>query len=42
MRLAAISDIHGNSDALRAVLDDIKRRGVDQIVNLGDCFSGPL
>ena len=42
MRLAAISDIHGNSDALDAVLTDIRRRGVKTIVNLGDCFSGPL
>ena len=42
MKLAVISDIHGNSAALRAVLDDIARRGVDLTVNLGDCFSGPL
>lgn len=42
MRIAAIGDIHGNSAALDAVLDDISRRGVDLIVNLGDCFSGPL
>ncbi len=42
MRLAAISDIHGNSAALLAVMDDIARQGVDQVVNLGDCFSGPL
>ena len=42
MRIAAISDIHGNSDALDAVLDDIVRRSVDLVVNLGDCFSGPL
>ncbi|MEM7720433.1 MAG: metallophosphoesterase family protein, partial [Pseudomonadota bacterium] len=42
MRLAAISDIHGNSAALDAVLEDIANEGVDQIVNLGDCFSGPL
>lgn len=42
MRLAAISDIHGNSAALAAVLDDIAQRDVDQVVNLGDCFSGPL
>ena len=42
MRLAVLSDIHGNSAALRAVLDDIARRGVDATVNLGDCFSGPL
>ncbi len=42
MRIAVISDIHGNSDALRAVLDDVDRRGVDNIVNLGDCLSGPF
>lgn len=42
MRLAAISDIHGNSAALDAVLEDIGTEAVDQIVNLGDCFSGPL
>jgi predicted phosphodiesterase len=42
MRLAAISDIHGNLPALEAVLNDIARRGVDQIVVLGDLLSGPL
>ena len=42
MRLAVISDIHGNSAALEAVLADIARRGIDQIVNLGDCLSGPF
>jgi len=42
MRIAAISDIHGNLTALDAVLADIKRRGVDMIVNLGDILSGPL
>ena len=42
MRLAVLSDIHGNSAALRAVLADIERRNVDLTVNLGDCFSGPL
>ena len=42
MRLAVLSDIHGNLSALRAVLDDIARQNVDQIVNLGDSFSGPL
>lgn len=36
MRVALLSDIHGNDVALRAVLADIKRRGVDQIVCLGD------
>ncbi len=34
--LAAIADTHGNSWALRAVLDDIRARGVSDIVNLGD------
>jgi predicted phosphodiesterase len=42
MRLAIISDIHGNLAALRAVLEDIARRGTDEIVNLGDSLSGPL
>lgn len=40
--LAVISDIHGNVDALRAVLDDIKAQGIERIVNLGDHLSGPL
>lgn len=42
MRIAAISDIHGNIAALDAVLADIRRRGVDRIVNLGDIASGAL
>lgn len=42
MKLAAISDIHGNLGALEAVLADIARRGADTIVNLGDILSGPL
>ncbi|WP_013207470.1 metallophosphoesterase family protein [Ralstonia solanacearum] len=42
MRIAALSDIHGNLAALDAVLDDIRRQGVDLIVNLGDIASGPL
>lgn len=41
-RLAVISDVHGNRPALEAVLDDIRRRGIEQIVNLGDCLYGPL
>jgi predicted phosphodiesterase len=36
MRIALISDIHGNLVSLRAVLADINREGVDQIVCLGD------
>ena len=42
MKLAVISDIHGNLLALQAVLADIARQGVDQTVNLGDLLSGPL
>ncbi|MFG0330675.1 MAG: metallophosphoesterase family protein [Phycisphaerales bacterium] len=36
MRLALISDIHGNLEALNAVLEDIKSREVEGIVCLGD------
>jgi putative phosphoesterase len=35
-RIALISDIHSNVVALRAVLADIQRAGIDQIVCLGD------
>ncbi len=42
MRIALVSDIHGNLPALQAVLQDISRRGVDRIVNLGDSLSGPM
>lgn len=35
-RIAFISDIHGNLEALKATLDDIKSRDVDYIVCLGD------
>lgn len=42
MRFAAIADIHGNAAALEAVLADIDAQGITEIVNLGDCFSGPL
>jgi predicted phosphodiesterase len=42
MRIAAVSDIHGNLPALEAVVADIGRHDVDQVFNLGDCLSGPL
>lgn len=35
-RIAIISDIHGNLPALEAVLADIAREGVDEIICLGD------
>jgi predicted phosphodiesterase len=42
MKIAVISDIHGNLPALEAVLADIGRAMPDRIVNLGDIVSGPL
>ncbi len=36
MRIALISDIHGNAIALKAVLAEIEQRAVDRIVCLGD------
>ncbi len=36
MPTAVISDIHGNAEALRAVLADIETRNVDRIICLGD------
>lgn len=39
---AIISDIHGNSLALKAVLKDIRSRKIDRIINLGDHFFGAL
>lgn len=42
MVTAVISDIHGNSEALKRVLDDIDRRSVDRIICLGDIIGyGP-
>jgi putative phosphoesterase len=40
MRIAVFSDIHGNDFAFEKVEADIKRRGVDQIVCLGDAIQG--
>ena len=36
MKIAAISDIHGNIYALMKVLEDIDEQGVDKIICLGD------
>lgn len=42
MRIAALSDIHGNLPALEAVLADVEREEeVAAIVVAGDCVSGP-
>ncbi len=36
MRIAVVSDIHGNIYALEAILEDIKSQGVDEIIIAGD------
>jgi len=42
VKVAFISDIHGNAIALEAVIADIKKRKVDQLFVLGDiCYRGP-
>ncbi len=42
VKIAFISDIHGNAVALDAVLADIKQKDVDKIYVLGDiCYRGP-
>ncbi|MDC3415961.1 metallophosphoesterase family protein [Aquibacillus salsiterrae] len=42
MKYAFISDIHGNANALDAVLDDINKQRVDKIIVLGDiAYRGP-
>ena len=38
-RIAVISDIHGNLEALNTVLDDIKKRDIDRIICLGDILA---
>lgn len=40
MRIAVLSDVHGNAFALRAVLDDIRAASPDLILNLGDTVWG--
>lgn len=42
MQTALISDIHGNAEALRAVLADIDSKGIERILCLGDIIGyGP-
>jgi len=36
MKIAIISDIHGNLEAFQDVLTDINRSGVDDLISLGD------
>ncbi len=42
MKIAVLSDIHSNVFALQAVIEDVKKQGVDVIVNLGDILYGPI
>ena len=39
MKIAIISDIHGNLEALKETLKDIKKRNVDKIICLGDIIA---
>lgn len=42
MKYAFISDIHGNADALEAVLADIEKKNIDKVCVLGDiAYRGP-
>jgi putative phosphoesterase len=41
-KYAIISDIHGNILALQAVVEDMQKRKVSKVINLGDHISGPL
>ena len=40
MQIAVISDMHGNNLAFETALADIKQKGADQIVCLGDAIQG--
>jgi len=42
VRIALVSDIHGNLPALQAVAAEIDAIGADLVLNLGDIASGPL
>lgn len=43
LRIAVLSDVHGNMPALEAVLNDIANETVDLAVCLGDlAFRGPI
>ncbi|MFO0443312.1 MAG: metallophosphoesterase family protein, partial [Betaproteobacteria bacterium] len=42
MRVALVSDIHGNLPALQAVAAAIEAARADLVLNLGDIASGPL
>ena len=39
MKIAIISDIHGNLEALKSTLQDIEKRNIDKIICLGDTIA---
>lgn len=39
MKVAVLSDIHGNLEALKTTLNDIKKRNVDKVICLGDIIA---
>ena len=42
MKIAFVSDIHGNATALEAVLADIEKKKADKVVVMGDIsYRGP-
>lgn len=41
-RVAVLCDIHGNLPALEAVLDEVGREGVDEVIVGGDVLPGPM
>lgn len=41
-KFAIISDVHSNVYALEAVIDDISRKSISRIINLGDSLIGPV
>ena len=42
MKIALLSDIHGNLPALQAVVEHQRTQDVQHVLNLGDSLSGPL
>ena len=39
MKIAIISVVHGNLEALKATISDIEKRNVDKIICLGDTIA---
>ena len=38
-KIAVLSDIHGNLEALKSCLEDIDQRGIQRIICLGDVIA---